>query len=149
MSRVVVVDDYEPTLRMYAAAIEKMLGGEVVTFSDAREALHYVSGMEPSLCVIDYNMPDMDGVTFVQELRGTPGRERTPVIMLTGLDDRDLRARALGAGVSVFLNKPVSAEEFAGHVRRLSKEQSAAENRAEEVRCCARCRHAIRRRHRK
>jgi putative two-component system response regulator len=134
MSRVVVVDDYEPTLRMYAAAIEKMLGGEVVTFSDARDALHYINGMVPTLCVIDYNMPEMDGVSFVQELRGTPGRERVPVIMLTGMDDRELRARALGAGVSVFLNKPVSAEEFAGHVRRLSNAQSAENERAEEVR---------------
>lgn len=134
MSRVVVVDDYEPTLRMYAAAIEKMLGGEVVTFSDPRQALHYIAGMAPTLCVIDYNMPDMDGVSFVQQLRGTPGRERIPVIMLTGMDDRELRARALDAGVSVFLNKPVTADEFATHVRRLSKAQSAEDGRAEELR---------------
>jgi putative two-component system response regulator len=134
MSRVVVVDDYEPTLRMYAAAIEKLLGGEVVTFSDPLQALHYVNGMAPTLCVIDYNMPDMDGVSFVERLRTTPGRERTPVIMLTGMEDRDLKARAIHAGVSVFLNKPVTAEEFAGHVRRLVKTQSDDSLRAEEVR---------------
>jgi putative two-component system response regulator len=134
MSRVVVVDDYEPTLRMYAAAIERMVGGEVVTFSDARQALHYIGNMEPSLCVLDYSMPDMDGVAFVQELRGMPGRERVPVIMLTGMDDGDLRARALGAGVSVFLNKPVTAEEFAKHVRRLTSAQSAEAQRGEELR---------------
>ena len=88
----------------------------------------------PTLCVIDYNMPDMDGVTFVQQLRGTPGREKIPVIMLTGMEDRDLKARAMGAGVSVFLNKPVSAEEFAGHVRRLSKAQTEESVRSEELR---------------
>jgi putative two-component system response regulator len=137
MSRVVVIDDYEPTLRMYAAAIEKMLGDEVVSFTDPREALHYLSGMEPALCVVDYGMPDMDGVEFVQELRGVPGRERTPVIMLTGKDDRELRARALQAGVSVFLNKPVSADEFAGHVRRLASArtgQAAADEQLRDLR---------------
>ncbi|MGB6987034.1 MAG: HD domain-containing phosphohydrolase [Candidatus Aquilonibacter sp.] len=137
MSRVVVIDDYEPTLRMYAAAIEKMLGGEVVPFTDPREALHYLGGMEPTLCVVDYSMPDMDGVEFVQELRGVPGRERTPVIMLTGKDDKELKSRALDAGVSVFLNKPVSAEEFAGHVRRLATErngQTAADEQLRELR---------------
>ncbi len=54
--------------------------------------------------------------------------------MLTGIDDRDLKARALDAGVSVFLNKPVSAEEFAGHVRRLSTEQTVENDRVEELR---------------
>ena len=133
----VVIDDYEPTLRMYAAAIEKMLGGEVVPFTDPREALHYLGGMEPTLCVVDYSMPDMDGVAFVQELRGLPGRERTPVIMLTGKDDRELRARALDAGVSIFLNKPVSADEFAGHVRRLAtaqNNQNSAEDQLRDLR---------------
>jgi two-component system, response regulator RpfG len=134
MSRVVVIDDYEPTLRMYAAAIEKMLGGEVVPFTDPREALHYLGGMEPTLCVVDYSMPDMDGVAFVQELRGVPGRERTPVIMLTGKDDRELRSRALDAGVSVFLNKPVSAEEFAGHVRRLATQQNSQNSQDDQLR---------------
>jgi putative two-component system response regulator len=134
MSRVVVIDDYEPTLRMYAAAIEKMLGGEVVPFSDPREALHYLNGMEPTLCVVDYSMPDMDGVEFVQELRGVPGRERTPIIMLTGKDDRELKNRALDAGVNVFLNKPVTAEEFASHVRRLATQQNAQTDREGELR---------------
>jgi response regulator RpfG family c-di-GMP phosphodiesterase len=134
MSRVVVIDDYEPTLRMYAAAIERMLGGEVVPFSDPREALHYLGGAEPTLCIVDYSMPEMDGVEFVQELRGVPGRERTPIIMLTGIDDRDLKSRAMEAGVSVFLNKPVSAEEFAGHVRRLANQQNAQSDREGELR---------------
>ncbi|HUA09139.1 MAG TPA: HD domain-containing phosphohydrolase [Candidatus Acidoferrales bacterium] len=133
MSRVVVIDDYEPTLRMYAAAIERMLGGEVVPFTDPREALLYLGSMEPTLLVVDYSMPDMDGVAFVQELRGVPGRERTPVIMLTGRDDRELRTRAMQAGVDVFLNKPVTAEEFAGHVRRLATQQNKLEDRAEEM----------------
>jgi PleD family two-component response regulator len=143
MSRVVVIDDYEPTLRMYAAAIEKMLGGEVVPFSDPREALHYLNGMDPTLCVVDYSMPDMDGVEFVQELRGVPGRERTPIIMLTGKDDRELKNRALDAGVNVFLNKPVTAEEFASHVRRLATQQNVQNSKSAPKVPTAGCTRAI------
>jgi putative two-component system response regulator len=124
MHRVVVVDDYEPSLQMYSTVIQKLLGGEVVTFSEPREALRYVSGVPPTLMVIDYNMPEMDGVELVQALRGLPGNERVPVIMLTGQDDRDVRNRALKAGISAFLVKPIGAEEFASHVRRLSTAQT-------------------------
>ncbi len=129
-----VIDDYEPYLQMYSAAIEKLLGGEVVTFSDPREALHYVGGELPTLIVVDYNMPDMDGVELVRELHGIPGRERIPVIMLTGQDDRDLRNRALKAGVGAFLIKPVGADEFASHIRRLSTAQTERQELAEETR---------------
>jgi putative two-component system response regulator len=133
MHRVVVIDDYEPSLQMYSAVIEKLLGGEVVTFTDPREALHYVMGMQPTLLVVDYNMPDMDGVALVTEIHGIPGRERLPVIMLTGQDDREVRNRALKAGVNVFLAKPVGAEEFASHVRRLSSAQNERQEKAEET----------------
>ena len=124
MHRVVVIDDYEPSLRMYSAVIERMLGGQVATFSDPKAALHYVSGMQPTLVVVDYNMPEMDGVELVEEMHGLPGRERTPVIMLTGQDDREVRNRALKAGVNVFLTKPIGADEFATHVRRLAAQDT-------------------------
>jgi response regulator RpfG family c-di-GMP phosphodiesterase len=124
MHRVVVVDDYEPSLAMYSAVIEKLLNGQVATFSDPREALRYISSTQPTLVVVDFNMPDMDGVALVEEMHALPGRSRTPVIMLTGADDREVRTRALKAGVNAFLIKPVGAEEFAAHVQRLSNLQT-------------------------
>jgi putative two-component system response regulator len=134
--KVVVLDDYEPSLRMYSAVIERMLGGQVIAFSDPKEALRHLSREGASLCVVDFSMPGMDGVTFVQEMRGIPGRERLPVIMLTGMDDRDLKSRAARAGVNVFLNKPISAEEFGVHVRRLASAgpPTAREERDDEMR---------------
>jgi len=129
--RVVVIDDYEPSLRMYSTVIQTLLGGEVATFSDPKDALHYLGGMQPTLLVVDFNMPDMDGVEFVQAVRGIPGRERTPVIMLTGQDDREVRNRAAKAGVDVFLAKPIGTEEFAAHIRRLSTPRTAQTERLE------------------
>ena len=120
MHRVVVIDDYEPSLHMYSMVIERMLGGEVVAFSDPREALHYMSGVTPTLLVLDQNMPDMDGVQVVRAVRNSPATRSVPVIMLTGVADQALKARALEAGVNAFLSKPIGAEEFAQYVKRLS-----------------------------
>jgi two-component system, response regulator RpfG len=120
MHRVVVIDDNEPSLHMYSMVIERMLGGEVVAFTDPREALHYVSAMTPTLLVLDQNMPDMDGVQVVKALRNLPSTRSVPVIMLTGISDPDLKTRAIGAGVNAFLTKPIGAEEFAQYVKRLS-----------------------------
>jgi len=118
---------------MYSAVIQKLLGGDVVTFTEPREALRHIHGSLPTLVVVDYNMPDMDGVQLVQEMHGMPGREHLPVIMLTGQDDRDVRNRALKAGVNVFLVKPIGAEEFATHVRRLSTQNNERQEKAEEA----------------
>lgn len=120
MHRVVVIDDYEPSLHMYSMVIERMLGGEVVAFSDPREALHYMSAVTPTLLVLDQNMPHLDGVTVVKAVRSSASTRSVPVIMLTALLDSDLKARAIGAGVNAFLSKPIAAEDFARCVKRLS-----------------------------
>ena len=120
MHRVVVIDDYEPSLHMYSMVIERMLGGEVVAFSDPREALHYMSAVTPTLLVLDQNMPHLDGVTVVKAVRSSANTRSVPVIMLTALLDSDLKTRAIGAGVNAFLSKPIAAEDFAQCVKRLS-----------------------------
>ncbi len=134
MLRVVVIDDYEPSLRVYSAVIEHKLGGEVVTFSDPREALRHLAAVAPTLLVLDFNMPERDGIEVVRELHRIPGREHTPVIMLTGQDNRELRSRAQQAGVNVFLGKPIGTDDFAGHVRRLADLDAARVRQEDEVR---------------
>lgn len=100
--------------------IERMLGGEVVAFSDPREALHYMSAITPTLLVLDHRMADLDGIQVVKVVRNSPNTRSVPVIMLTAALDPDLKTRAIGAGVNAFLNKPIGAEEFAQYVKRLS-----------------------------
>ena len=120
MHRVVVVDDYEPSLHMYSMVVERMLGGEVVAFSDPREALHYMSAVTPTLLVLGHSTPATEGVQIVTHLRGRVSTRSVPVIMFNGSGDEQLRARAISAGVNAFLTKPIGAEEFAQYVKRLS-----------------------------
>jgi putative two-component system response regulator len=116
--RVVVVDDYEPSLRLFAAVIKKAGNFEAITFTDAREALRYIAGLDTALAIVDYNMPDVNGITFINELRGLPGRELTRIIMLTAENEAAVRREALEAGAQAFLGKPVNTDEFIAHIRK-------------------------------
>jgi len=126
MQRVVLVDDFEANLKLYSAIIERVLGDEAVVFADPREALNFLQNTEPSLVIVDYNMPGIDGIAFIRSLRKIPARAHTPVMMLTAETDRGLRSEALAAGADVFLTKPIATGEFVAHIRDLTAHPSLA-----------------------
>src|SRR5437016_13784333 len=71
------------------------------------------------LVLVDYMMPDMDGIEFVKRLRALPGYEHVPIVMVTVHDDRKVRYAALDAGITDFLTKPVDARECLARCRNL------------------------------
>lgn len=120
MPQVIVVDDDEPNLQLYSAVIKRVIGAEASAFGNPLEALIAIAEAHPALVVVDYNMPEIDGIEFTRRMRSIPGREKTPVIMITGESDALLEERALASGVTVFLTKPFATVEFVHHVRNLS-----------------------------
>jgi response regulator RpfG family c-di-GMP phosphodiesterase len=93
-----------------------MEAAEIVCFTSGSEALDWCRHNEPDLCVVDYQMPSMDGITFITEARKLPRFGGIPMIMLTGATDNDLRQRALMSGANDFLTRPVDTEEFKARV---------------------------------
>jgi two-component system response regulator RpfG len=84
------------------------------------------------LVLVDYMMPDMDGIEFVKRLRSLPGYEHVPIVMVTVHDDRKVRYAALDAGITDFLTKPVDARECLARCRNLltlRRQQLALEDR--------------------
>lgn len=79
-------------------------------------------GMHPvSLVIADFNMPGgMDGLEFVRQARASerPEVQRMPIVLLSGGKAPDLEARALQAGASEFVRKPISIDALAAVVRR-------------------------------
>lgn len=118
MKRVLLVDDYEPNLRLYAAVVKRVIGEEPLAYEDPAEALQVLKIERPSLIVVDYQMPELDGVELVRAIRELDGHSATPIIMLTGMNDRELQQRAMQAGVTLFLEKPLPVREFMAQVRR-------------------------------
>ncbi|MEW6331263.1 MAG: HD domain-containing phosphohydrolase [Pseudomonadota bacterium] len=89
---------------------------QTVCFASGGEALAWCRENEPDLCLVDYHMPGMNGLSFITEARKLPGFGGIPMIMITGAPDPGLRQRALLSGANDFLTRPVEAEEFKARV---------------------------------
>jgi len=116
----VIVDDDEATLKLFSAVIKRVLGEAPIAFSDPRAALAELPALRPSLVIVDYFMPDMDGVAFTQALRALPAYDATPIMMLTAHSDLSLGPRALDAGATTFVEKPISIKDFTAQLRRFA-----------------------------
>ncbi len=117
MNRVVLVDDDEPILKLYSAVVKRVLGEDPISFSDPVEALERLNDLRPSLVIVDYQMPEMDGVAFVQQLRDKAPHAFTPIVMLTAHGEESLGQRALDAGATLFLAKPLALSDLTAHLR--------------------------------
>jgi response regulator RpfG family c-di-GMP phosphodiesterase len=116
---VFAVDDATVNLRIYEKILHSIGGLDVMTFSSPTEALEYSQNHEPDLLIVDFRMPEMDGVELIKHFRLIPNYLDIPVIMLTGEQDAEIRRKAIEAGVSDFLNKPADPVEFSSRVRNL------------------------------
>ncbi|MFM8321489.1 MAG: response regulator [Chloroflexota bacterium] len=112
MATILTVDDYPTTLKLLYYQLRHN-GYQVVTATSASEALQRLEENQIDLAILDIAMPDMDGITLLQQLRADARYRSLPVIMLTasGLDSD--RQTAAVQGASAFLNKPVSSWELA------------------------------------
>jgi response regulator RpfG family c-di-GMP phosphodiesterase len=122
---VLIVDDNPLNLAVFSGLVESVPGHYARTFSDAQESLAYCDGAEPDLYVVDYLMPGMNGIEFVERVRAMPGRADVPIVMVTAIEDRAIRQKALEAGATDFLSKPVEAQEFLVRMRNMLKLRQA------------------------
>jgi two-component system, response regulator RpfG len=130
---IMVVDD-QSTSR---AILEQVVMGlddrvRVEAFARPVDAVVWAARHVADLILVDYMMPDMDGIEFVKRLRSLPGYEHVPMVMVTVHDDRKVRYAALDAGITDFLTKPVDARECLARCRNLltlRRQQLALEDR--------------------
>jgi CheY-like chemotaxis protein len=103
--RVLVVDDHEIDRRLSSLDLEHA-GYMVSEASDVNEALKRLERMTFDVIVLDINMPGVDGLTFLRNMRSTPKLEELPVIMLTASDDIDDELQAMTGGATSYIVKP-------------------------------------------
>jgi len=119
-SLVFVVDDQSAGRTI----LERLIRGlqqeiEVITFADAPAAIAHLALATPDLIVTDFMMPEMDGISFIRHIRGQPECNDVPIIMVTVMDDRNVRYQALDAGATDFLNRPIDQHECQARCRNL------------------------------
>jgi len=117
--QILIIDDTEINLILFGALIKKLDDCEAHTFSESRVALQWAQENVPDLVIVDYMMPDLDGLEFIRLLRETSGRKMVPVLMITANDQKQIRYRALDLGANDFLTKPVDKVEFLARVRNM------------------------------
>jgi len=117
---IMVVDD-QSTGRAILEQVVRGLDERVAVEGFARpvDAVVWATRHVSDLVLVDYMMPEMDGIEFVKRLRALPGYEHVPIVMITVHDDRKVRYAALDAGITDFLTKPIDARECLARCRNL------------------------------
>ena len=141
IQHVLIVDDTEINLILFGALVKKLDNCVPHVFSDPRAGLGWAQENAMDLVIVDYMMPELDGLEFIRLLREMPGNAATPVLMITANDQKQIRYRALDSGANDFLTKPVDKIEFlarAKNMLNLSEARKKLDDRAawlaEEVR---------------
>ncbi len=136
-STVFIVDD-QSTSRLILENIAKTIDDnlEVKCFDNAYDALLEAESSAPDLILTDYKMPDIDGVEFIERLRNNIKFRDIPIVIITALDDKAALYRALEAGATDFLVKPVDHHECKVRCRNLlimQKQQLTIKNHASSL----------------
>ncbi len=116
---IAIVDDTPLNLTLIQALVRKLTpaGTEIVTFTSPLAGLQWCSDHEPDLLIVDYMMPDLNGIEFIRSVRQLYPPDTVPILMVTAAHEKEVRYESLSAGANDFLTKPVDRHEFDPRVR--------------------------------
>lgn len=113
-----IVDD-SSSLRTVVGLALKGAGYDVVEGCDGKDALSKLDGRKIHLVISDVNMPNMDGITFVKQMKNLPAYKFTPVIMLTTEASEAKKTEGRDAGVKAWVVKPFQPQQMLMAVQKL------------------------------
>lgn len=107
-SHILIVDDQELMYRVLQATL-RPLGARLSWAKSGAEAIHHIESLgAPDALVLDFSMPDMDGVETLRQIRKLDCGNSIPVVMLTARDQTHIREDAEGLQIHSFMTKPFS-----------------------------------------
>jgi two-component system chemotaxis response regulator CheY len=112
MAKTILIIDDSVSLRQVVGMALDAAGYQVIEACDGRDALDKLTGTKIHLMICDVNMPNMDGITFLKELRTLPSYKFTPVIMLTTEAGEDKKREGQAAGARAWVVKPFKPEQL-------------------------------------
>ena len=119
MRRVAIIDDMLPNALLLKGYMKRLGDVEASTYTDPNEALARCTQAAPDLVLLDYHMPQMNGIEFLGKFRGVLELKDVPIVMITGEEKRETLYQALEAGANDFLRKPVDDIELITRARNL------------------------------
>lgn len=124
MARILIVDD-QPGSRELERVMLESFGYEVVEASSGREAVAAALQAIPDLVLLDLHMPQLDGFATLAEFRREPQLTNIPIVALTASAMQGDSVRALDAGFSGYITKPVFLHDFHSRIRGFLKPEGA------------------------
>jgi two-component system chemotaxis response regulator CheY len=116
--KVLIVDD-SSSVRTVARMALRERGYEVIEASNGKEALEKLDSERCHLVISDVNMPTMDGITLLKEIKRHPNYKFTPVIMLTTEAGEDKKQEGRAAGAKAWITKPFQPQLLVDAVSKL------------------------------
>jgi putative two-component system response regulator len=133
---VLIVDD-SPTNLALMGRLVRSIGANPLPFAGPLRALGEAPQLGVDLCMVDYNMPEMNGLEVVRALRKEAWSTDVPVVMITASDELAVRHAALEAGATDFLRRPVDPVEVKSRLRNLLKLRQAQKELKDRAECLA------------
>lgn len=118
---IIVVDDFENTRKVIDFSL-KSLDAEILQAENGQEAFNLFDGRKIDLLITDLNMPIMDGIQLVGEIRKHPMYMFIPIIMLTTERSQEKKQRADEVKVTTWMQKPFDQQKFLKIVERCLKQ---------------------------
>jgi CheY-like chemotaxis protein len=119
--KIIVVDDEVETVDLIKRTLEAR-GLEISTAYNGVEALNLIKKAKPDLIILDLYMPEMDGFTVIQKLKGDKDTSDLPIIILTAHDTKSYREKCLFLGAKEYLTKPFSVEFLSEKISKYLKQ---------------------------
>lgn len=116
---ILIVDDSPTMRRIIKNTLERLGHKESVEAGNGKEALQQLKEYPINFVITDWNMPEMNGLEFVTELRSTPEFESLPVLMITTRGMKDDVLQAVQAGVNNYIVKPFTPETLEQKIQKL------------------------------
>lgn len=126
-ARILIVDDNPVNLKLVRDLLD-LEGHAVIACNDAEEALEALSNGEvPDLILTDIAMPGMDGLALTRRLRATPPFDNVPIVALTAFAMKGDEQKALDAGCSGYIAKPIDTRRLPEQIARFLGEEEVPE----------------------
>lgn len=119
MNKTILIVDDSASIRQVVGLALKREGYDVIQAEDGKDALSKLNGVKVHLIISDVNMPVMDGITFVKEVKKMSAYKFTPICMLTTESDQDKMMAGKAAGAKAWVVKPFQPPQLLDAVSKL------------------------------
>jgi two-component system, chemotaxis family, chemotaxis protein CheY len=119
MAKTILIVDDSASVRQVVGIALRGAGYDVIEGRDGQDALTKLTGQKVHLIISDVNMPNMDGITFLKNVKQMPAYRFTPVIMLTTESQEEKKREGQQAGAKAWVVKPFQPAQLLGAVEKL------------------------------